>query len=299
MARNIAREENPILLALQDGFINVEVYLKMLVKGGKDRTSSIPMRPSDLLRLALRAVAYSQKSSYDLSKELDYYIDTRLSDEEYEALDKYRYEDHINDLATTYYNVRYLLESKTAKEKDECVKKIKSNLDDFKIKKYEVWSEYNPMHGYDERLDTLAESLASHMGYHPEEVRRDGRTKDGMKERIRSTISGARYDTDWVDVSPEIIYYKGGFYWSGLNNTEDIARKMVSMDMLSGGFSSKAGRNGSQGGIPSNYICKLIKGAGCSTGTIRKEICEIREKLNKDSSSKEKKEATPQDELPF
>ncbi len=299
MAREIKREENPILLELQDGFIDVEVYLKMLAKGGKDRTSSIPMRPSDLLRLALRAVAYSQKYSYDLSKELDYYIDTRLSDEEHKALGKDYYVTHIEDLVIAYYNVRHLLESKTAKEKDECIEEIKCKLDDFKTKKYEVWSEYDPTHGYDETLDTLAASLASYMGYHPEDVGKDGRTKDGMKEYIRSAISGARYNTDWVDVSPEIIYYKGGFYWSGLNDIKDIARKMVSMAMLSDGFKSKAGKNGSQNGIPSNYICKLIKGTDGTTDTIRKEICEIREKLNKDSSSKKEKEATPQDELPF
>lgn len=299
MARDIARAENPILLELQDGFIDVEVYLKMLAKGGKDRTSSIPMRPLDLLRLALRAVAYSQKSSYDLSKELDYYIDTRLSDEEYEALGKYLYVDHIYDLVTTYYKVRHLLESKTAEEKDECIDEIKCSPENFKTKQYEVKSEYKPMDGYDEALDTLAESLASYMGYHPEEVRKDGRTKDGMKEYIRSAISGARYDTDWIYVSPEIIYYKGGFYWSGLKSIKCIARKMICMDMLSDGFKSKAFKYNSQNGIPSNYICKLIKGVGCPTGTIRKEICEVREKLNKESSSKKEKEATPQDELPF
>ncbi len=299
MAREIAREENPILLALQDGFIDVEVYLRKLATGKKNETSSIPMRSSDLIRLALRAFVYSSKSSYDLSKELENYIGTRLSDTECKGLNKYRYVEHISDLKAAYYDVLHLLESKTAKEKDECIRIIKSSPDDFKTKKYEVKSEYNPMHEYDKTLDTLAASLASHMGYHPEDVRKDGRTKDGMKERIRSTISGARYDTDWVDVSPEIIYYKGGFYWSGLNNTEDIARKMVSMDMLSGGFRSKIGKHSYQDGIPSDYICKLIKGAGCSTGTIRKEICEIREKLNKDSSSEKEREATPQDELPF
>ncbi len=278
MVRDIPRKENPILLALQDGFIDVEVYLKMLAKGGKDRTSSIPMRPLDLLRLALRAVAYSQKSSYDLSKELDYYIDTRLSDEEHKALGKDYSVDHIYGLVIAYYNVRHLLESKTAEEKDECIEEIKSYLDDFKIKKYEVWSEYDPTHGYDETLDTLAESLASYMGYHPEEVRKDDGIKDGMKEYIRSAISGARYNTDWTDVSPDIIYYKGGFYWSGLKTTECIARKMICMDTLSDGFKSKVGNRGYQNGIPSGYICKLIKGAGCSTNTIRKEICKIRGK---------------------
>lgn len=278
MVREIPRKENPILLALQDGFIDVEVYLKMLAKGGKDRTSSIPMRPSDLLRLALRAVAYSQKSSYDLSKELDYYIDTRLSDEEHKALSKDYNVDHINDLVIAYYNVRHLLESKTTKDKDECIEEIKSKLDDFKIKKYEVESEYDPMEGYDEALDTLAASLASHMGYHPEEVRKDGRTKDGMKERIRSTISGMRYNTDWVDVSPEIIYYTGRFYWSGLKNIKDIARKMASMAEIAGGFKYRTRNGGYRDGIPSGYICELIKGVGCYTDAIRKEFLKIRGK---------------------
>ena len=278
MVREIPRKENPILLALQDGFIDVEVYLKMLAKGGKDETSPIPMRPSDLLRLALRAISYSEKYSYDLSKELDYYIDTRLSDEEHKALSKDYNVDHINDLVIAYYNVRHLLESKTTKDKDECIEEIKSKLDDFKIKKYEVWSEYDPTHEYDETLDTLAESLASYMGYNPEEIRKDDGIKDGMKEYIRSAISGARYNTDWTDVSPDIIYYKGGFYWSGLKNIKCIARKMICMDTLSDGFKSKVGNRGYQNGIPSGYICKLIKGAGCSTNTIRKEICEIRGK---------------------
>lgn len=293
MVREIPRKENPILLALQDGFIDVEVYLKMLAKGGKDRTSSIPMRPLDLLRLALRAVAYSPKSSYDLSKELDYYIDTRLSDKEHKALGKDYDVDHINDLVVTYYNVRHLLESKTPKDKDECIEEIKSKLDDFKIKKYEVESEYDPMEGYDEALDTLAASLASHMGYHPEEVRKDGRTKDGMKERIRSTISGMRYNTDWTDVSPDIIYYKGGFYWSGLKTTECIARKMIFMDRQSGGFKYRTRNGGYRDGIPSDCICKLIKGVGCTTDAIRKEILKIREKPNKDSSSKKEKGSHP------
>lgn len=298
MVREIPRKENPILLALQDGFIDVEVYLKMLAKGGKDRTSSIPMRPLDLLRLALRAVTYSQKSSYDLSKELDYYIDTRLSDKEHKALGKDYDVDHINDLVVTYYNVRHLLESKTPKDKDECIEEIKSKLDDFKIKKYEVWSEYDPMHGYDEALDTLAESLASYVGYHPEEIRKDDRIKDGAKECIRSAISGARYNTDWTDVSPDIIYYKGGFYWSGLKNIKCIARKMICMDTLSDGFKSKVGNRGYQNGIPSGYICELIKGAGVKLKTIRSNTSKIKKKA-KEEAPKKKKEATPQDELPF
>ena len=298
MAREIPRKENPILLALQDGFIDVEVYLRKLATGEKDETSSIPMQPLDLVHLALRAVAYSQKSSYNLSKELDYYIGTRLSDKECKGLNKYRYVEYISDLKAAYYDVLHLLESKTAKEKDECIRIIKCSPEHFKTKKYEVESEYDPMEGYDEALDTLAESLASHMGYHPEEIRKDDRTKDGMKERIRSTISGMRYDTDWVDVSPEIIYYKGVFYWSGLNGIKDIARKMVSMDMLSGGFRSKAGKNGSQNGIPSKYICELIKGAGVKLETIRSNKSKIKKEA-KEEAPKKKKEATPQDELPF
>lgn len=298
MAREIARKKNPILLALQDGFIDVEVYLKMLAKGGKDETSPIPMRPSDLVRLALRAISYSEKYSYDLSKELDYYIDTRLSDEEYEALDKYRYVTHIGVLVTAYYNVRHLLESKTPKDKDEFIKKIKRSIDDFKTKQYEVWSEYDPMHGYDERLDTLAKSLASYMGYHPEEVRKDGRTKDGMKERIRSTISGARYDADWIDVSPEIIYYKGGFYWSGLNDIKDIVSKMISMAEIAGGFKYRTRNGGYRDGIPSEKICRLIKGAGGKPETIRSNTSKIKKEA-KEEAPKKKKEATPQDELPF
>ena len=293
MVREIPREENPILLALQDGFIDVEVYLRKLATGEKDETSSIPMHYFDLVHLALRAVAYSQKSSYNLSKELHYYIGTRLSDEEHKALTEYDFAGHTYFLKEAYNDVCHLLKSNTPNDRNECVKSLKRCLEEFRSMPLTVLSEYKPICGYNEALETLVKNLVSYMGYNPEEISKDGTTENRMKEGIRYSMSDAWCDTDWVDVSPEIIYYKGGFYWSGLSDIKDIARKMIFMDRQSGGFKYRTRNGGYRDGIPSKYICELIKGAGCSTDAIRKEILKIREKPNKDSSSKKEKEATP------